>query len=139
MPLYETREIFGEFIRLIHVKNPGIAFGISVGNYTIFFIILSFFATLLIAYYHWNERKNHPLIVIGLGLIFGGAIGNLIDRMKIFFVENYEGVIDFIDVGVSGFRWYTFNVADTAVTIGIILYFLHDFIIKKQNSLESID
>ena len=54
--------------------------------------ILSGAATLFIGYLHWQERHNHPLIVNGLGLILGGAIGNLIDRSRIFFVESYTPV-----------------------------------------------
>jgi len=100
---------------------------------------LSIIATLFIAYLHWQERNNHPLISIGLGLILGGAIGNLIDRSSIFFVQNYEGVIDFIDIGSSSFRWYTFNIADSAVTIGIIFYLMHSFFTTKPELLERND
>ena len=61
----------------------------------------------------------------------GGAIGNLIDRSYIFFSIPYRGVIDFIDIGAGNFRWYTFNIADSAVTIGVMLYLLHSLFIKK--------
>ena len=101
--------------------------------------ILSFAATLLIAYFHWQERFNNPLIVAGLALILGGAIGNLIDRSSIFFVEHYEGVVDFIDVGIGTFRWYTFNIADTAVTVGIILYFLPTLFTNIPGSVHKVD
>ena len=101
--------------------------------------ILSGAATLFIGYLHWQERHNYPLIVNGLGLILGGAIGNLIDRSRIFFVESYEGVVDFIDVGITSFRWYTFNIADSAVTIGVILYLLHSLFLRKPELVEQID
>ena len=139
LPHWETWDIFGSFLRFTHVKNPGIAFGISVGRFSIMVVFLSIIATLFIAYLHWQERNNHPLITIGLGLILGGAIGNLIDRSSIFFVQNYEGVIDFIDIGSSSFRWYTFNIADSAVTIGIILYLMHSFFTTKPEILERND
>ena len=131
--LFESREILGSLVKFSHVKNPGIAFGFSVGEFGIVFTILSFAATLFIAYFHWQERFNHPLIVTGLSLILGGAIGNLIDRSAILFVERYEGVVDFIDVGAGGFRWYTFNIADSGVTVGVILYMLHSYFIIKPN------
>jgi len=137
--LWETREIIGSFLRFSHVKNPGIAFGIPVGDLSMLVTILSGAATLFIGYLHWQERHNHPLIVNGLGLILGGAIGNLIDRSRIFFVESYEGVVDFIDIGFTGFRWYTFNVADSAVTIGVILYLLHSLFLRKPELVEQID
>ena len=131
MEVWESLDIFGTYLRFTHVKNTGIAFGISVGEYKIVVTLLSTAATLFIAYLHWSERYNHPLIVNSLGLILGGAIGNLIDRSYIFFSIPYQGVIDFIDLGVGHFRWYTFNIADSAVTIGVMLYLLHSLCIKK--------
>ena len=137
--LWESREILGTFIKFSHVNNTGIAFGISVGELGIFVTILSFIATLFIAYFHWQERFNHPLIVIGMSLILGGAIGNLIDRSTIFFAEHYEGVVDFIDVGFGISRWYTFNIADSAVTVGIVLYLLHTLFTHKPELLDQVD
>ena len=136
--LFESREILGSLVKFSHVKNPGIAFGFSVGEFGIVFTILSFAATLFIAYFHWQERFNHPLIVTGLSLILGGAIGNLIDRSAILFAERYEGVVDFIDVGIGSMRWYTFNIADSAVTIGILLYFLHTLFTHKPELVERV-
>jgi signal peptidase II len=139
LPHWESWNIIGSFVRFTHVKNPGIAFGISVGDFTMIVAVLSIVATFFIAYMHWQERKNHPLIVIGLGLILGGAIGNLIDRSSIFFSKHYEGVVDFIDIGTANFRWYTFNVADSAVTIGIIFYLIHSLFTNKPELLEVND
>lgn len=139
LPHWESLNILGTFLRFTHVKNPGIAFGIPVGNFTMIVAILSIIATIFIAYLHWHERNNHPLIVYGLALILGGAIGNLLDRSSVFFSQNYEGVVDFIDIGTKGFRWYTFNVADSAVTIGIIFYLLHSLFTIKPELLEAND
>ena len=136
--LWESREILGSFIKFSHVKNPGLAFGIPIGDWGILITILSFVATLFIIYIHWKERFNHPLIVSGLSLILGGAIGNLIDRSAILFAERYEGVVDFIDVGIGSMRWYTFNIADSAVTIGILLYFLHTLFTHKPELVERV-
>ncbi len=131
MVQYQSWDIIGSFLRFTYVKNPGIAFGISVGNYTFLLVLLSIFATLFVAYLHWTERKNHPLVSNGLALILGGALGNLFDRLSFLFVQEYEGVIDFIDIGTSSFRWYTFNLADTAVTIGITLYIIHSLFLES--------
>ena len=139
LALYEKWEVLGSFLQFYHVKNPGIAFGIPVGDFSIMVTILSFVATIYIAYLHWQERKSHPLIVNGLGLILGGAIGNLIDRSYIFFSGTYEGVVDFIDVGAGGFRWYTFNIADSAVTVGVILYLFHSLFIIKPELVKQSD
>ena len=126
LPHWETWNILGSFLRFTHVKNPGIAFGIPVGEFTTMVVLLSIIATLFIAYLHWQERNNHPLISIGLGLILGGAIGNLIDRL--FLGE----VVDFLDFMIGDLHWYVFNFADSYVTIGmgIILY---DSIILEKN------
>ena len=139
LELWETWDVLGSFLRFSHVRNPGIAFGIPVGDYSMLIVFLSFAATIVIAYFHWQERNNHPLIVNGLGLILGGAIGNMIDRSYIFFVGTYEGVVDFIDIGAGSFRWYTFNIADSAVTVGIILYLLHSLFMIKPELIEQSD
>ena len=129
-------EIIGTTLRFTHLKNPGIAFGISVGEFKVLAVSLSILATIFIAYLHWRDRNNNPMIVNSFGLILGGAIGNMIDRSHIFFSEIYSGVIDFIDVGVGSFRWYTFNIADSAVTIGVILYLLYSLVEAKPELVE---
>ena len=131
LSLWESWDILGSVLRFSYITNPGIAFGIRVGNFGALVTLLSLAATLFIAYFHWQERSNHPLAVHGMGLILGGAIGNLIDRSMIFFSDSYAGVVDFIDVGVGGFRWYTFNIADSAITVGMILYLLHSLFKNK--------
>ena len=107
--LWESREVIGSFLKFSYVNNPGIAFGISVGDWIMLVTILSVFATFFIAYVHWQERNSHVLISLGFSFILGGAIGNLIDRSSVFFVENYKGVVDFIDIGLGINRWYTFK------------------------------
>ena len=139
LELWESWDVLGSFLRFSHVRNPGIAFGIPVGDYSMLIVFLSFAATTVIAYLHWQERNNHPLIVNGLGFILGGAIGNMIDRSNIFFSGRYEGVVDFIDIGAGGFRWYTFNIADSAVTVGVILYLLHSLFMIKPELIEQSD
>ena len=63
----------------------------------------------------------------------------MIDRSYIFFPGRYEGVVDFIDIGAGGFRWYTFNIADSAVTVGVILYLLHSLFMIKPELIEQSD
>lgn len=102
------------FLNLVNVRNTGTAFGMfrSLGNNT--FIIISIIAIAFI-FFLLIKGKENPL---GLSLILGGAIGNLIDRLF------YGSVIDFIDVFVGRFHWPAFNVADSSLTIGIIIIFL---------------
>ena len=134
LPHWETWNILGTFFRFTHVKNPGIAFGISVGQFSIIVVFLSIIATLFIAYLHWQERNNHPLISIGLGLILGGAIGNLIDRIQ------YGFVIDFLQFGIlPKYKWPTFNVADTAICIGAAMIIICTTRTRKLNFEDTIE
>ena len=72
---------------------------------------------------------------MSIAFILGGALGNIYDRtMMIISPSTYGGVVDFIDVGLFpyGYRWYIFNIADTSVTIGIILYLFYSYLIEKN-------
>ncbi len=70
----------------------------------------------LIVVYQWREGTHGTwLLTIALGLLLGGALGNFIDRIR------YEHVIDFVDMGIGDWRWYTFNVADSAISIALVL------------------
>ena len=75
----------------------------------------------------WKEKDGHPLVKYGLALILSGAIGNLIDRLF------YGKVVDFLDVMVGNFHWYIFNVADSAVTVGMVLFIIHSFLIEEPS------
>lgn len=104
------------FLRIVNVKNTGAAFGLfaSLGNNI--FIIISIVAIILIILY--LLRTDDKLETLSLSMILGGAIGNLIDRVTI------SQVIDFIDFFVGKWHWPAFNVADSALTIGIFLFLL---------------
>ena len=102
------------FLHLVNVRNTGTAFGMfrSLGNNT--FIIVSIAAIVFITFMLIREREDH----FSLSLILGGAIGSLIDRLL------RGSVIDFVDVFIGRFHWPAFNVADSALTIGIGLIFI---------------
>jgi len=125
--------IMGDFFRLTYIENPGMAFGIDLGG-KLFFSVFSIALSIGILYYLYRARKENVGFRTSLALILGGAIGNLIDRIfyGVIFDEAplfYGKVVDFFDVdffnvnvfGYSLSRWPVFNVADAAVTIGIIL------------------
>ena len=80
----------------------------------------------------WKEKNGHPLIKYGLALILSGAIGNLIDRML------YGKVVDFLDLMIGNFHWYIFNVADSAVTSGMILFILHTIIVGEKKPVSGV-
>jgi signal peptidase II len=109
-------EVLGEVGRLTLVYNTGAAFSMSLGDYNR--LIFGAFAVLALVILWQLYRQSAPgerMRVLALGLAWGGAAGNLIDRLR-----GNQGVVDFIDIGVGDVRFWTFNVADSAVTIGAI-------------------
>jgi signal peptidase II len=108
--------VMGEWFQLRLVYNPGAAFGLHLGPYSrwIFFAVAAF-AVVLLNRMSKTSQAGDWFRQLALGLICGGAAGNLIDR-----VRSSRGVVDFIDVGVGTMRWPTFNVADIAVSCGAV-------------------
>jgi signal peptidase II len=106
--------ILGEFVRLTLVHNTGAAFGLFPGS-RLPFILISVLAIGVVLYLFARDAYRTLLNRLLLGCILGGAIGNLVDRVR------WGRVVDFIDVGWGSFRWPVFNVADSAVTLGVIL------------------
>ena len=104
------------FFNIVHVRNPGAAFGFLAGapplfRY-IFFIAVTVAAILLILHYLRVSRIEEPSLVSALALILAGAVGNLIDRVR------FGEVVDFLDVYIGAHHWPAFNVADSAITVG---------------------
>jgi len=133
MPLYSSKTVIGNFLRLTYIENPGMAFGIDFG-WKSFFAIFSILASIAILVYLYKVRQESRIVRFSLALILGGAIGNLIDR--VFYGPLFDGtalfhgrVIDFIDFdffhismfGYSFSRFPVFNTADASVTIGVVM------------------
>ena len=115
--LYEQVEVIGDYLRLTFIYNPGAAFGIHVGEYSrVVFFVLSLVALIALIAMYWTTPHHDRLRLSSIALVCGGALGNLIDR-----VRSPRGVVDFLDVGIGDMRWPVFNVADMAVTIGAVL------------------
>ena len=115
--LYEQVEVVGSYLRLTYIYNPGAAFGIHVGEYSrVVFLVLSLVALIALIVMYWTTPTSDRLRLYSIALICGGALGNLVDR-----VRSPRGVVDFLDVGIGAMRWPVFNVADMAVTIGAVL------------------
>lgn len=109
---HEVRRIVGDYLRLTYIHNPGAAFGLFPGSRPVL-IGISIAAVVVVVVVAWN-RRNRPLGVIPLGLILGGALGNLVDRIRL------GEVVDFVQVGFPPETYFpVFNVADSAVTIGV--------------------
>lgn len=106
--------VLGVALRISHIRNSGAIFGVmrSSGGY---FTVFSLVAAIVLVVVLLLSRKARGLVKVGMGLVLGGAIGNLIDRLRL------GAVVDFVDIGVSDtVRWPSFNVADLAITLGVI-------------------
>jgi signal peptidase II len=128
-----SKQIVGDFLRLTYIENPGMAFGIDLGGKLVF-SIFSVLASIAILVYLYKAREESFALRMSLAMILGGAIGNLIDRVfyGVIFGEAplFHGKvvdffdIDFFNIDILGYhlsRWPVFNVADAAVTTGVVL------------------
>lgn len=123
IPLYQSIAVIPGFFKLTHIQNPGGAFGFLAGQSSgirhIVFIVLSSLAICLIFYFYRRTPRSHPLLAGGFALILGGAVGNLIDRIR------FEKVIDFLDFYIGVHHWPAFNLADSAISVGIGIFIFH--------------
>lgn len=105
--------VLGDWVRLVHSQNNGGLFGLLRGQAGVFGLV-SLVVVALLVLYHGRATPSRYLSIT-LGLLLGGALGNLVDRIRIGYV------VDFVDAGIGDLRWYTFNVADTGISFAILL------------------
>lgn len=121
--LYESKEVIAGLFNLTYLRNTGAAFSMFAGQAgmgrRIFFIGIALAALLVIVILYYHAARKFRLYTIGLGLIAGGALGNLIDRVR------FGSVVDFLDFYITTHHWPSFNVADSAITVGVGLVLLH--------------
>lgn len=128
--LYEIRPVLGDFFRLTYTHNPGAAFGINIGEHSrLFFLALSLVALVVLGWMYRVTPRGDVLRLTALALVCGGAVGNILDRLR------YEaGVIDFIDIGFGGHRFWIFNVADSAVSVGAVLLLISFYLEERRDA-----
>ena len=140
IPYYSSIEIIGDYLRFTFIENRGIAFRIDTGDFHIYITVLTIIAISILFYHYIHIESERKYESLALSLIIGGAIGNAIDRVLVLIPNSgYNGVVDFIDVGINNLRWYVFNIADTSITIGAILYILAQYKYNKKNNVTSRD
>lgn len=116
LPPYSPQEVVGDLIRVKLAFNPGAAMGLSLGPFSRPAFTLIALGTLFFLLHLYRQTDaTDKWRAAALGLVFGGAVGNLADR-----VRSPRGVVDFIDVGLGGYRFWTFNLADAGVTVGAL-------------------
>ena len=116
-PEHVPHEIIGDVVRFTLAFNPGAAFSMSLGNFSR--VVFGAFAVVALGIIWWLYRSSKPgetLRTLSLGLVWGGAAGNLVDRFR-----SSRGVVDFIDIGIGDMRFWTFNLADVAVFCGAVM------------------
>jgi len=130
--LHESMPVIRGFFNLTYVRNKGAAFGILADNAVRipFFITVSIVAMLGILWYINRIRNDQKLAVFSLSLVFAGAFGNLIDRIRL------GEVIDFLDVFWQRYHWPAFNVADSAITVGVTLLLIDMWREDRKKSAE---
>lgn len=124
MTLGESFAVVPKFLYITSHRNNGAAWGILSGKMTFFYIITIIVLIALVVFYI-KEAKNNMLMQIAISLLFSGALGNFIDR-----VSSGE-VVDFIDTVIFGYDFPIFNIADTSLTIGVVLLII--VLLKDQN------
>ncbi len=131
--LYESVPIIPGLFSLTYIRNQGAAFGILAESSirVPFFITVSCLAVVAIIWYLKTRADHQRLGNLGLTLIFAGALGNLIDRIRL------GEVIDFIDVYWRQYHWPAFNVADSAITIGVVLLIFETWFDEKKQRAKS--
>jgi len=123
IPLYHSITVIPGFFDLTHIQNPGGAFGLlsdqSPVVRVIVFVVLASVAVGVIFYLYCQTDESLPFLAAGLAMIMGGAVGNLIDRIR------FGRVVDFLDFHIGTLHYPSFNVADSAVSIGITVFLFH--------------
>lgn len=115
MDLAAPHQLIGSFLQIIRGENRGGLFGIVQGSAPLLALLSIGVITALVIYHERESLPHVTPLTVGIGLLIGGAIGNLIDRLA------FGYVLDFIDVGIGTLRFWTFNIADAGISLGIVI------------------
>ena len=123
VPMFEIFPVIPGFFNITHIHNPGGAFGFMAGQgpevRSLLFLAMSSLAAVVIVFFYLRTPAAYSWLSTALLLIFGGAIGNMIDRFR------FREVVDFLDFYAGGYHWPAFNVADSGITVGMTILVYH--------------
>ncbi len=147
----ESISVLGDWLKITYIENPNMAFGLDIGG-KLLLVIVAFIASIGIVFYLWRHRNGNPWLRVALALILAGAVGNLIDRTFYgWFYDTapifYGNVVDFIDldlftvtIGGGAFKfWPIFNIADAAVSVGVVVLLIVGLPQSGDDSTEKPD
>ena len=133
--LHEQQNIIPGVFDLVYVTNTGAAFGFLAGSKNLlrqaFFVAVAIIALIVIIFAYGHLKRQGRIFVYALGLIAGGAVGNLIDRLR------FGSVVDFLDFYLGSYHWPAFNAADSAITVGVALFLLGTLLQHLEQKRES--
>ena len=134
--IHRSIPMISGFFDLVHTRNRGMAFGMfnRPGSDLGYYLLLSatFVAVILLLFWFSRLKQEERILAPGLSLILGGAIGNLIDRIRL------REVIDFLDFHIGPYHWPAFNVADSAITVGTFWVVLSLLFLSSKESREGV-
>lgn len=126
-PPFGDRETITSFFNLALTYNRGISFGLFNDGAGLNALVFSLAAAAIIALLlFWLSRAASPLLAVAIGLIIGGAVGNVIDRLRL------GAVVDFLDFHIGSLHWPAFNLADSAICIGVAAMLLEGLVLRRE-------
>jgi signal peptidase II len=115
------------FFNIVLIYNRGMSFGLFNGGGGLNALIFSLVAAaIVVVLAYWLSRVDSPLLAVAIGLIIGGAIGNVIDRIR------FGAVVDFLDFHAGSWHWPAFNVADSAICVGVAAMVLDGLLLRRE-------
>ncbi|HYZ39040.1 MAG TPA: signal peptidase II [Stellaceae bacterium] len=124
---FGDRDTITSFFNLVLTYNRGISFGLFNDGGGVNALVFSFAAAAIIAVLlYWLSRAASPFLAVAIGLIIGGAVGNVIDRLR------FGAVVDFLDFHIGSLHWPAFNLADSAICIGVAAMLVDGLVLRRQ-------
>lgn len=121
------------FFNLVMVRNTGVSFGLLSGGIAAWWVLSTVALVVTAFLLRWLWRERNLLVATGLGLIIGGALGNVADRWR------HGAVTDFLDFHAAGWHWPAFNMADVGIVFGVASILLDSLLVRPSSTLERTD